>query len=185
MASKMTTSIRSIIGHLSAENEPYGFQDDSTSTRSISGHPSAENEPYDFQDDSTRLKDDSTRFQDDSSLVMWSKVDMKVNTIPLVVHRPGTEGAIDGDLQVVGAEPVPVGVHVREEAALQHLIRARFDARHQVRRAEGDLLHLGKVVGRVAVEHQTPDRNQRELGLWPHLVVEIINIHINYIIISN
>lgn len=39
-------------------------------------------------------------------------------TIALVVGDPGSEGAVDRDLQVVGAQPVAVGVGVGEEAAL-------------------------------------------------------------------
>lgn len=39
-------------------------------------------------------------------------------TIALVVADPGSEGAVHWDLQVVGAQPVAVGVRVGEEAAL-------------------------------------------------------------------
>lgn len=39
-------------------------------------------------------------------------------TIPLVVGHPGPEGAVHGDLQVVGAEPVAVCIWVGEETTL-------------------------------------------------------------------
>lgn len=39
-------------------------------------------------------------------------------TIALVVGDPGSEGTVDRNLQVVGAQTVAVGVGVGEEAAL-------------------------------------------------------------------
>ena len=38
--------------------------------------------------------------------------------VPLVVGHAGLVGTVDGDLQVVSPQPVPVGVRVREQAAL-------------------------------------------------------------------
>lgn len=81
----------------------------------------------------------------------------------------GAVRTVDGQVQVVGAEPVAVRVRVGEEAALQHLVRTGLDAGHQVRRTKCDLLHLGEVVERVAVQHEPAYRNQRELALRPHL----------------
>lgn len=38
--------------------------------------------------------------------------------VPVVVGRLGVEGAVDGDLHEVGAQPVAVGIVVREQPAL-------------------------------------------------------------------
>jgi len=54
-----------------------------------------------------------------------------------------------------------VRVAVGEEASLQHAVRRRADARHEVPRIEGGLLDFREVVVRVAVEHQAPDLDQR------------------------
>lgn len=40
-------------------------------------------------------------------------------TITLVVADPGSEGAVDRDLQVVGTQSVAVGVGVGEESTLR------------------------------------------------------------------
>lgn len=39
--------------------------------------------------------------------------------VPLVVGHPGSEGTIHRDLEIVGAQAVPVGVRIREEASLK------------------------------------------------------------------
>ena len=65
----------------------------------------------------------------------------------------GSEGTVDWDLIKVSPQPVTVSVVIREQPALQHLVRAGLDARDQVGRTEGDLLHFSKVVGGVPV-HQ-------------------------------
>ena len=51
--------------------------------------------------------------------------------VSLVVGNPGSVGAVDWYLQVVGPETVQVGVAVGEKSALQHLVWGRFDARHK------------------------------------------------------
>mmetsp|Transcript_9343 Transcript_9343/g.29469 ORF Transcript_9343/g.29469 Transcript_9343/m.29469 type:complete len:472 (+) Transcript_9343:83-1498(+) len=89
--------------------------------------------------------------------------------VTLVVAHPRGERAVDGDLHVVGAQPVAVRVRVGEQARLQHLVRRRLNARHQLRRRECHLLHLREVVGRVAVQHDTTHRDERELRVRPDL----------------
>lgn len=89
--------------------------------------------------------------------------------ISSVVPDGGTVRAVDGDVLVVDAQPVAVRVSVREDATLQHLVGAGLDARHQVGRCEGDLLHLGEVISRVSVQHDAANRNQWELLVGPDL----------------
>lgn len=81
----------------------------------------------------------------------------------------GVERPVDGDLGVVDAQPVAVRVRVGEEPRLQDRVGRGLDAGDQVRRREGDLLHLGKIVVRVAVQRQLAHGPQRHLGLRPHL----------------
>ena len=60
-------------------------------------------------------------------------------------------------------------IRIGEDARLQHLVRREADARDDVRRREGDLLDLGEVVFRVAVQLQDADVDRRILGMRPHL----------------
>lgn len=89
--------------------------------------------------------------------------------VALVIQSLCFVRAVDGELQIVGAQAVAVSVGVREETALEHLVRASLDAGHHMSRTEGDLLHLGKVVLGVAVQDHPADGDERELGLGPHL----------------
>ena len=90
-------------------------------------------------------------------------------SVSLVIERLGPVRAVDGKVEVIGAQTVAVGVRVGEKAALEHLVGARLDAGHHVRRAEGDLLHLGKVVLGIAIQDHPADGDERKLGLRPNL----------------
>lgn len=89
--------------------------------------------------------------------------------VSLVVGHTGPEGAVDGQLQVVGSQPVAVCVWVGEQTPLQHLVGAGLDARGHIAGVKGQLLDLSKVVGRVSVEHQPPHQNEGVLLVRPHL----------------
>ena len=105
-------------------------------------------------------------------LVVWRGSLVSIDghrAISLVVLHARRVGAVDGDLRVVGSEAMPMRVRVREESALEHFIRRRLDARHEVGGREGDLFHLGKVVFRVSVEHDASDGHEREVLVRPHL----------------
>jgi hypothetical protein len=54
--------------------------------------------------------------------------------------------SVDGDLLVVDAEAVALGVGVGEEAGLEDRVSGGFDAGHQVGWGEGDLFDFGEVV---------------------------------------
>lgn len=81
----------------------------------------------------------------------------------------GDGGGVDGDLLVVGAEAVAVGVGVGEEAGLEDGVGRGFDSGHEVRGGEGGLLDLGKVVLDVLVEGELADGSEGHLALRPDL----------------
>src|SRR3546814_2545470 len=58
----------------------------------------------------------------------------------VAVHRAAR--GVDRDLVVVHAQPVALRIGVVEQARLQHLVRRRADARHQVARRERGLLDV-------------------------------------------
>ena len=67
------------------------------------------------------------------------------------VHR-ALFGAIDGDLVEVDAHPVALGIAISKQAALQHLIRRKADARYNGGGIKGRLLHILEIILRVAVQ---------------------------------
>ena len=60
--------------------------------------------------------------------------------------------------EVRPAEPGQLGVQVGEQPGLHQRIVGDLDARHQMSGVEGDLLGLGEVVGRVAIQGQLADQ---------------------------
>ncbi len=70
---------------------------------------------------------------------------------------------------VVGSQSVNVGVMVGENPCLQHLVRRNGDAWYHVAGTEGGLLHLCKVIDRVAVQHQLAYFDGRDLSVRPDL----------------
>ena len=71
--------------------------------------------------------------------------------VPLVALLRGAFGGVHRDQVIVGPQPVQVGVMIGEHPGLEHLVRGYGDARHRVAGTEGRLLHLDKIVHRVAV----------------------------------
>ena len=78
-------------------------------------------------------------------------------------------GAFTGQLVVVHADAVAVGVRVGEHSAQQHLVRARPDPRNHVARLDGQLLDLGVVVGRVPVKGHLAHLDEWIVRVRPHL----------------
>lgn len=81
----------------------------------------------------------------------------------------GVEGCVHGDLLVVDAEPVSVGVGVGEETGLEHGVCRGLNARDEVGWGECDLLDLGKVVLHVLVERHLAKASKGHFGLRPDL----------------
>lgn len=75
--------------------------------------------------------------------------------------------AVGGDLLIVDAETVAVGIGVREEARLKDGVCGGFDSWHGVRRRESSLFDFGKVVLRVFIQSKFSESPQREFFLRP------------------
>lgn len=60
-------------------------------------------------------------------------------------------------------------VIVAKQAPLQHAVWRGLNSGHHVRGRKRRLLHLRKVVGRVAVQDHAPELAQRVLLVRPHL----------------
>ena len=71
--------------------------------------------------------------------------------ISLIVSDSSSVGAVDGDLIEVSTESVSVGVGVREESALEHLVCRWLNTWDGVGGSKGDLLRLSEIVLRVLV----------------------------------
>ena len=62
-----------------------------------------------------------------------------------------------------------MSVGIGEETSLEHLVGRGLDSWNQMSGRKSDLLDLGKVVGRVAVENHSTDWYERVLAVRPHL----------------
>jgi len=82
------------------------------------------------------------------------------------VHDGAARG-VDGDLVVVDAEAVEVGVGVGHEAGLEDFVWAWADAWDEVGRFEGGLFDLGVVVLWIFVEFHLADFDEGEVGVGP------------------
>jgi hypothetical protein len=71
--------------------------------------------------------------------------------ISLIVSYSSSIGAVDGDLIEVSTESVSVGIGVREESALEHLVCRWLNTWDGVSGSECDLLSLSEIVLRVLV----------------------------------
>ena len=92
--------------------------------------------------------------------------------VHVTITVPGAERAeraVDGDLLVVAAQTVTLGVRVGEEAGLQDRVGRGLHARDHVRGGEGGLLNLGEVVLGVLVQSELAEAAQRNLTLRPDL----------------
>ena len=76
---------------------------------------------------------------------------------------------VHGDLLVVDAEAGAVGIGVGEAAGEQHLVGGEAGTGHRVVRLERRLLHLGVIVGHVAIEREGAHVDQRVVGVRPDL----------------
>jgi hypothetical protein len=89
--------------------------------------------------------------------------------ISLVVGYSSSVRAVDGDLVIVGTESVSVGVGVREDSALEHLISRELNTGDDMGWGECDLLNLGKVILRVSVKIEFSNRDQRIVAVGNNL----------------
>jgi hypothetical protein len=89
--------------------------------------------------------------------------------IAVVRVRLGRMRTIDRQAFSLHAEPITMRVGVRQEARLQHLVRAERNARNNVGGRKSGLLNLGVIVFRVAVEFEDAHLNQRIIPVRPDL----------------
>jgi len=89
--------------------------------------------------------------------------------VPTVVPRFRRVRSVHGDLGVVDPQPVAVGVPVREEPALEHLVRGGPDSRDEARGVESSPLHVGKVVLGVSIQNELAYLVERTVPLRPDL----------------
>lgn len=84
-----------------------------------------------------------------------------------VGNAVGCACRVGGELLVVGADTVTVGIGVGEETRLQDGVGRGLNSRRHVGRVESDLLDLGKVVLHVLVQEELANLAERELLLRP------------------
>lgn len=89
--------------------------------------------------------------------------------ISLVVGNSSSVGAVYGDLVVVGTQSVSVGVGVREDSALEHLVVGELNTWDDMGWGEGNLFNLGKVILRVSVKIEFSNRDQRIVAVRDYL----------------
>jgi len=99
-------------------------------------------------------------------------------SITLVVVNASAVRAVDGDLVVVGAEAVSLGIGVVQESALEHLVEGGLNSGNHVGGGESDLLSFGVEVFLVAVEDELTDGNERVVAVGPDLgdVVHVVSV---------
>ena len=81
----------------------------------------------------------------------------------------GATRLIDGDLLVIDAETVAVGIRVRKETGLQDRVGRGLNSGDGVRGREGGLFDLGKVVYRVLVEGHLAESTEGDFAVRPDL----------------
>ena len=86
-------------------------------------------------------------------------------TISLIVSYSSSVGAVDGDLIEVSTESVSVGIGVREESALEHLVCRWLNTWDNVSGSKGNLLSLSEIVLRVLVEDEFSNWDERVILL--------------------
>ena len=86
-----------------------------------------------------------------------------------LIRVEGAEGLVHGDLLVVDAQAVALGVRVGEEAGLEDRVGGGFDAGDHVGGGESDLFDLGEVVLAVAIQGEFAKAAEGHLLLRPDL----------------
>src|SRR5882757_11289442 len=76
---------------------------------------------------------------------------------------------IDWDEAVIDPESVPLCISIREQPALEHLVRREADTGNDVRRREGSLFRLRKEVLWVPIQFHLPHLDQWVVRVRPHL----------------
>src|ERR1700680_2388243 len=75
-----------------------------------------------------------------------SQVSICAHLAIAVIGVEWTLRRVNRDVIEVNAEAVSLGISISEQAALEHLVRRDANSGNHIRRGEGGLLHLRKVV---------------------------------------
>jgi hypothetical protein len=87
----------------------------------------------------------------------------------LIILNLAIQRAVNWDLLKVSTKTMAMGVRVREDSGLQNSVHRKFDAGADVSWVEGYLLHFGKEVCGVAIEHKFSNWNERVITMGPNL----------------
>lgn len=101
---------------------------------------------------------------------LLSKIKTLVSSSQILVHLKTCtfKRAVDRQLKIISAKTMSMSVGIGEEASLEHLVGRSLDSGDHMSGRKSDLLDLGKVVGRVAVEDHSTDWYEWVLAVRPH-----------------
>src|SRR5260221_5879091 len=96
-----------------------------------------------------------------------SQVSICAHLAIAVIGVERTLRRVNRDVIEVNTEAVSLGISIREQTALQHLVRREANSGNHIRRGEGGLLHLREVVFRITIELHYAHFDQWVVGLGP------------------
>src|SRR5882762_4292828 len=96
-----------------------------------------------------------------------SQVSISAHLAIAVIGVEWTLRRIDRDVIEVNTEAVSLGISIREQAALEHLVRREADSGNHIRGREGGLLYLCEVVFRITIELHYANFDQWVVSLRP------------------
>src|SRR6266436_5375330 len=96
-----------------------------------------------------------------------SQVSIGAHLAIAVIGVEWTLRRVNRDVIEVNTEPVSLSICIREQAALEHLVRREANSGNHIRRGEGGLLHLCEVVFRITIELHYANFDQWVVSLGP------------------
>src|SRR6266403_5833933 len=97
-----------------------------------------------------------------------SQVSICAHLAIAVIGVEWTLWRVHRDVIEVNTEAVSLGISIREQAALEHLVRREANSGNHIRRREGGLLHLCEVVVRPTIELHHADFDQWVVSMGPN-----------------
>src|ERR1700732_1599240 len=73
---------------------------------------------------------------------------------------------VNRDVIEINTEAISLGISIREQAALEHLVRREANSWNHIGRGERGLLHLCEVVFRITIEIHYANFDQWVVSLW-------------------
>src|SRR5579864_4969146 len=98
-----------------------------------------------------------------------SQVSVCTHLAIAMIGLEGTLRRINRDVIEVNTQPVTLGISIREQATLEHLVRREADSGNHIGRGEGGLLHFREIVFRITIELHYTDFDQWVVRLRPDL----------------